>query len=571
MMDEKQKNNIIGVAIMVAIFLGYSYYMQVKYPPPSGVQNTEQSSDLGALQQKEAADQGQLNPKTPSSGSGEPSEASMNEGVSVPKGAENSALNWQALPAESLVFQGKLSEFSLSQKTPNFSKVILNDYFSEKEQQNHVNLAFNGFTILGQVGDGFLYEEIQTKPLVAERSDASLIFSHLDGMYKVDDAFTPNNDNYGARFTSTFTNQGEVSADLVGAVAWTVDVPYTTSSGSSFLTGVVLHPRITYRVNEKTKFIDIEEVCADAQEERPTFKGVQLDFLGIDEHYFLRSLMPKNKTVNLTTYMKPLATGGGCRLTMVISQALGVIKPGASGSIEFDGYFGPKSSEILTAHDKNLYHTLDMGIFDFIAQPLYRVIIYFYGLVGNYGIAIIILTMILKILFYPLQRQATFSMQRMKVLQPQMNQLKERFKDDPRKQQQELMKFMVANKVNPMKGCLPVLPQIPVFFAFYRVLSTAIELRHAPFYGWIADLSVKDPYYVTPLFLGGLMFIQQKITPTTGMDKNQEKIMMFMPIIFTVMMLSLPSGMVIYMIVNTAISILQSYWLNKKFANSVTS
>jgi YidC/Oxa1 family membrane protein insertase len=131
----------------------------------------------------------------------------------------------------------------------------------------------------------------------------------------------------------------------------------------------------------------------------------------------------------------------------------------------------------------------------------------------------------------------------------------------------ELMKFMSTHKINPMKGCLPILPTIPVFFALFRVLSASIDLRHAPFYGWIIDLSVKDPYFITPLILTGFMFIQQKMTPMTGMDPTQEKVMMFMPIIFGVMMITLPSGLVLYMLTNTLMSIAQQQYLNKKFAN----
>ena len=154
----------------------------------------------------------------------------------------------------------------------------------------------------------------------------------------------------------------------------------------------------------------------------------------------------------------------------------------------------------------------------------------------------------------------------MQKLQPEMNKLREKFKDDPQRQQRELMAFMSQNKVNPFKGCLPILPQIPVFIAFYNVLSQSIELRHAPFYGWLQDLAARDPYYVTPLLLGVLMFIQQKLTPNPGMDKNQERIMLMMPIIFTFMMLSLPAGMVLYMMTNTIVSILQQQWLNRKLA-----
>jgi YidC/Oxa1 family membrane protein insertase len=133
--------------------------------------------------------------------------------------------------------------------------------------------------------------------------------------------------------------------------------------------------------------------------------------------------------------------------------------------------------------------------------------------------------------------------------------------------QMELMKFMSAHKINPMKGCLPILPTIPVFFALFRVLSASIDLRHAPFFAWITDLSAKDPYLVTPIILTVFMFVQQKMTPMTGIDKAQERILMFMPVVFGVMMITLPSGLVLYMLTNTIVSIGQQQYLNRKFAN----
>ena len=158
-------------------------------------------------------------------------------------------------------------------------------------------------------------------------------------------------------------------------------------------------------------------------------------------------------------------------------------------------------------------------------------------------------------------------MKRMQKLQPEMKKIQEKFKDDPPTMQRELMKFMSTNKANPFQGCLPILPQIPVFIAFYNVLSQAIELRHAPFFGWIQDLSAADPYYITPILLAVAMFVQQKLTPTPGMDKTQERIMMMMPIVFSLMMLSLPAGMVLYMITNTIVSIAQQQWLNHRLKN----
>jgi YidC/Oxa1 family membrane protein insertase len=154
-------------------------------------------------------------------------------------------------------------------------------------------------------------------------------------------------------------------------------------------------------------------------------------------------------------------------------------------------------------------------------------------------------------------------MKRMQKFTPEINRIKEKYKDDKQAQQREMMQFLGKHKINPAKGCLPILPQIPVFIAFYNVLSQSIELRHAPFYGWIQDLSAQDPYYVTPLLLGVGMLIQQKLTPNPTMDKTQERIMMMMPIMFTFMMLTLPAGMVLYMITNTIVSILQQQWLNR--------
>jgi YidC/Oxa1 family membrane protein insertase len=211
-----------------------------------------------------------------------------------------------------------------------------------------------------------------------------------------------------------------------------------------------------------------------------------------------------------------------------------------------------------------LEKTLDLGFFAKITHPLLSGLHFLNNLVRNWGLAIIILTLLLKLLFYPLTRQAAISMNKMKKLQPEMNKIREKYKDEPQKMQQEIMRFMSVHKVNPMKGCLPILPQIPVFFAFYRVLSTSIELRHAPFFGWIHDLSSADPFYITPLLLGVAMFLQQKLTPTAGLDKAQERIMMLLPIFFTVMMLTLPAGMVIYMLTNTIVSVAQQQWLNRR-------
>ena len=303
--------------------------------------------------------------------------------------------------------------------------------------------------------------------------------------------------------------------------------------------------------------------CEDPDGNAFTLSQESVDFIGFDMHYFL-SVFRSDQKLNYEMGREKSERSTICPMSLVAYEKQGLVEPGQKVSMKFTGYFGPKDVELLEAEDAKFTDTIRFGWFSVLAKPLLTAVKTFYNVLGNYGIAIIIVTIILKILFYPLTRSAAVSMKRMQKLNPEMTKLREKYKDDPQRQQRELMTFMAKHKVNPAKGCLPILPQIPVFIAFYNVLSQAIELRHAPFFGWIHDLASADPYYITPILLGLGMFVQQKLTPNPSMDKNQEKIMLMMPLIFTVMMLSLPAGMVLYMIANTAVSIVQQQWLNNR-------
>jgi len=183
---------------------------------------------------------------------------------------------------------------------------------------------------------------------------------------------------------------------------------------------------------------------------------------------------------------------------------------------------------------------------------------FFYQYTGNYGVAIIILTILIKILFHPLTRKQYESMREMQKIQPKMQAIREKFKNDKERMNREVMDLYRTHKINPLGGCWPMLLQIPVFFALYKALLNSIELRHAPFMLWIQDLSEKDPCYVTPIIMGVTMFLQQKMTPAAG-DPNQQKMMMFMPIIFTFLFLSFPSGLVLYWLVNNILTIGQQF------------
>lgn len=231
-------------------------------------------------------------------------------------------------------------------------------------------------------------------------------------------------------------------------------------------------------------------------------------------------------------------------------------------------FAAPKEYDYLKKFNVGLEHIVDFGFFSIIARPLFWFLKLLYSLIGNYGIAIIILTILVRIPFIPIVNRGQKSMQKLSELQPKLMQLKEQYKNDPQRLQKEMMELYKKYKINPMSGCLPMLLQIPVFFALYKILTIAIELRQAPFMFWIHDLSAKDPYYVLPIIMGATMLIQQKMTPSTA-DPTQQKIMLLLPVVFTFLFLSFPSGLVLYWLINNLFGIAQQFYINKKIKKSV--
>ena len=232
---------------------------------------------------------------------------------------------------------------------------------------------------------------------------------------------------------------------------------------------------------------------------------------------------------------------------------------------DFTFYVGPKEYDRLKALNAGLEYLVDFGWFSIVAMPLFWTLKFFYKYMGNYGWAIIFLTILVRVPFIPILHKSQQSMKKMQKIQPLMAELKEKYKNDSVKMQKEMMQLYKKHKVNPVGGCLPMFLQIPVFIALYNVLLKAIELRGAPFVLWITDLAAKDPYYVLPIIMGITMVIQQKMTPT-AMDPKQAKMMMLMPIVFTFMFLQFAAGLVLYWLVNNILGIIQQYYANKKAA-----
>jgi YidC/Oxa1 family membrane protein insertase len=289
--------------------------------------------------------------------------------------------------------------------------------------------------------------------------------------------------------------------------------------------------------------------------------GPDVSWGGFETKYFIAAMIPQ--TPSLTTLS--LTKDAQNTVSVTLKSPKTLIPPGQTGSNSYSLYLGPKDHSLLSASNAGLENAIDFGDWlKWLAMPLLISLKFIYNnFIHNYGIAIILLTLIIKIIFWPLGNKSYRSMKEMQKLQPKIAEMREKYKDDKARISQEMMALYKSHKVNPLGGCLPMVIQIPVFFGLYKTLLFAIELRHSPLIWWIQDLSAKDPYYITPIIMGATMFVQQKMTPPAG-DPMQAKIMLFMPIIFTVMFLNFPSGLVIYWLFNNVISIGQQYYINKQ-------
>jgi len=320
----------------------------------------------------------------------------------------------------------------------------------------------------------------------------------------------------------------------------------------------------------------LEQVKTKKIKDQSEYQG-NIKWLAIVDRYFMKGIMPKETTQGVMKLS--LSDNGvlGCRFIGPERS----IQPGNQAKYEYEIFFGPKSMAVLKEAGHDLNRALDFGMFDFIAKPLLWFMNFIYGLIPNYGIAIIVMTILVKVVLWPLGSKSYKSMNEMKRLQPLMAEIREKYKHDKKQMNQEIMSLYRTYKINPMGGCLPMVLQIPVFFALYRMLYQAIELRHAPFFLWINDLSAPDrlfnfgftipfmqPPYGIPVLtviMGATMLLQQKMSPPPG-DPTQAKMMMLMPIVFTVIFINFSSGLVLYWLINNILSIGQQFYIQKKYA-----
>ncbi len=386
-----------------------------------------------------------------------------------------------------------------------------------------------------------------------------LVFTHNSGQgFTVRKIYSFSGRDYGIRLETQVINN--MAVPLVGALQQVITYPgQVRAKDNRFETaGSYLFS------NNSLESDKLKDVSAAAK-----VYDKSLQWAGFADKYFLTAILSEGGSI-ATVEVKKNSAGF---LESTVSSPRVTVMPGQSASVVHRLFVGPKDIDILKAQGNSLEQSLDLGWFTVIAKPLLYTLKFFYRYVGNYGVSIIIITVILKALFFPLTHKSYKSMKDMQKIQPMMAALKDKYKDDREGLNKAVMELYRDHKVNPLGGCLPMLVQIPVFFALYKALMFSIELRHAPFYFWITDLSGPDnlfgqmlgfPFVIgpLPLLMGATMFIQQKMTPSS-MDPMQAKMMLALPVVFTFMFLNFPSGLVLYWLLNNILTIGQQMYINK--------
>jgi YidC/Oxa1 family membrane protein insertase len=301
------------------------------------------------------------------------------------------------------------------------------------------------------------------------------------------------------------------------------------------------------------------------------YSGLNTTYAAVDTNFFIAAMIPGDKTpATCHIYPNTAYRAAGGALLPVITAELRFgetsLAPGEAAVFKVKNYLGPKRYQVLERIGHSLEKSVDFGIFAPICWVLLKLLFLFQAFVSNWGVSIILLTVVVKLLLTPLQHKSFKSGERMRALKPEVDKLNVKFKDNPQEKQKATMALYKQHGVSPLGGCLPMLLQLPIWIALYSTLRTSPELYRAEFFGWIRDLSEPDPYFITPIVMGALMFVQQRITPMTG-DNMQMKMMMYvMPVMFTAMMLFLPSGLTLYILVNTVLSISHQWYVRRQSA-----
>ena len=380
-----------------------------------------------------------------------------------------------------------------------------------------------------------------------------LYWTSEDGKITVKKTYTFKSNDYLVGVSHEVTNNSD--ADWSGRAYSQLqrneyDEPGKSRLLYTFTGGAFSTPENPY---EKIDFDELKEWRAESS-------YVEGGWVGMLQHYFVAAWIPEKESLN-HFYTRDIDE---TRYIIGMTGKETVVPANSSLNFKTSLYIGPKDQGRMEEVAKNLELTVDYGVMTFIAKPIFWLLGTIHGYVGNWGWAIIFVTLVIKLIFYKLSAASYRSMANMRKISPKFQAIRDRYGDDRQKMSQAMMELYKKEKVNPMSGCWPMLVQIPVFISLYWVLLESVELRQAPFMLWIEDLSTKDPYYILPILMGISMYVQQKLSANPSLDPMHQKIMQFLPIIFTLFFMLFPAGLVLYWVVNSVLSILQQWYITRQ-------
>ncbi len=440
------------------------------------------------------------------------------------------------------------------------------DHFDKTKNQVLFDVAGNN-TYLGQTGligatpAGVLpnHNTVFTARPGARTVDANgqvqLVLEAEQGGVKLTKTFTFKRGDYVIDVRHDVTNL--TAAPVQPALYLQLQHDGNKPPGDSWFTPSFTGPTL-WTPEEKYQKLTFEKIEKNSAEHPNKSTG---GWVAISQHFFVSAFIPADNTAR-EIYTKKLATN---MYAIGTTQSLGTVAPGATVSNTARLYSGPQEEKKLEHITPGLELVKDYGMFAIIAKPLFWIMDHIHQLLGNWGWTIIAFTILIKLAFFPLSAAGYRSMAKMRVVTPKMQAIRERYKADPVKMQQATMELYKSEKINPLGGCLPILIQMPVFLALYYVLQASVEMRGAPWIGWITDLTQPDPFFILPVLYAISMFITAKLNPQPA-DPMQAKMMLFMPLAFSVMFVFFPSGLVLYWVVNNLVSIAQQWVITKKLA-----
>ncbi len=537
MKDNKSPNffeprTIIAFALTMLIFVLWQNYMKEKYPHMYSKTPKEISKTTDTVIDKKADgsdDESAKSIKTISA------DSKSGDTLSDDKNTQNALANsGPVFEVKNFDFKSDLWSAEISNSGLEFKNIQLNQYKDRKLEKLLFKNLFK--TTFFGVSDPI--------PFVVTQNKNQVVGEYQTSSGKIIKTLNFNPSNYSVEVNY------EITGDLPGLSLY-LELPINEKAKSSLF----------FPTFERQEFVVLNndgedrDLLKTSEFASRSFNQVKMVSLGTQ--FFSNAIVDRSTLKpNALVYINESDKKAFIRLDYEVSKNIKSFK------INQVYFAGPKDDVILKSVDGDLISLINFGMFKIICEPILYVLKFFFSIFSNYGIAIILLTLLMRLLVFPIAYRGYKSIDKMQKIQPLLKQIREKNKDDSQKANLETMALMKEHKVNPVGGCLPMLLQLPIFFAFYRVLSESIVMYQSPFIFWINDLSLKDSLYILPVLMGATMFIQQKLTPTS-LEPMQQKVMMFMPLIFSVFMISLPSALTLYIFVSTLFGVLQQYLFTK--------